>query len=297
MVVVPALSGLGAPHWRPEARAAITGLSFSATRAHVVRAALEAISHQTQDLAAAFAADGAAWTSLRIDGGMSSNDWLAQDLADLLQVPVVRPDFVETTALGAAMLAAVGAGLHASLEDAAAAMIGSSEQFAPAMDSEMRADAAGQLAGGAGEALAGTHFGAEPIAQAVDCAGVHCEAVTPGGIEPADARVEPFGAMNQCDQVGSEHGQLLRVRRRLARGQAPVMSQLELAQLAGEIGPLVEQPGNGMHHSRGRAQRLARKRDAGKIVVHARRGRDGPTGRTPRAPRRRATVPRHRAIR
>lgn len=138
VVVVPALSGLGAPHWRPEARAAITGLSFAATRAHVVRAALEAISHQTQDLAVAFAADGAEWTSLRVDGGMSANDWLAQDIADLLQLPVTRPDFVETTALGAAMLAAVGAGIHATLEEAAAAMIGGTRRFDPAMTEEAR---------------------------------------------------------------------------------------------------------------------------------------------------------------
>ena len=139
VVVVPALSGLGAPHWRSDARAAITGLSFAATRAHVVRAALEAISHQTQDLAAAFAADGAEWRELRIDGGMSANDWLAQDLADLLALPVVRPDFVETTALGAAMLAAVGAGLHGSLDEAAAAMIGGTRRFEPAMGEEQRA--------------------------------------------------------------------------------------------------------------------------------------------------------------
>jgi glycerol kinase len=138
VVVVPALSGLGAPHWRTEARAAITGLSFAATRAHVVRAALEAISHQTQDLAAAFAADGAEWTELRIDGGMSANDWLAQDIADLIALPVVRPDFVETTALGAAMLAAVGAGLHGSLAEACAAMIGGTRRFEPAMEDDER---------------------------------------------------------------------------------------------------------------------------------------------------------------
>ena len=139
VVVVPALSGLGAPHWRSDARAAITGLSFAATRAHVVRAALEAISHQTYDLATAFAADGARWTQLRIDGGMSANDWLAQDIADVLRLPVVRPDFVETTALGAAMLAAVGAGLHPSLEAAAAAMTGGTRRFDPAMNEDARA--------------------------------------------------------------------------------------------------------------------------------------------------------------
>jgi glycerol kinase len=138
VVVVPALAGLGAPHWRAEARGAITGLSFAATRAHIVRAALEAISHQTQDLAAAFAADGAQWTELRIDGGMSANDWLAQDIADLTALPVVRPDFVETTALGAAMLAAVGVGLHGSLEEAAEAMIGTTRSFRPAMEVETR---------------------------------------------------------------------------------------------------------------------------------------------------------------
>jgi glycerol kinase len=138
VVVVPALAGLGAPHWRADARGAITGLSFAATRAHVVRAALEAIGHQTQDLAAAFTADGAEWTELRIDGGMSANDWLAQDIADLTMLPVVRPDFVETTALGAAMLAAVGAGLHGSLEHARAAMIGGTRRFEPSMMPDVR---------------------------------------------------------------------------------------------------------------------------------------------------------------
>jgi glycerol kinase len=138
VVIVPALSGLGAPHWRPEARASITGMSFSTTRAHVVRAALEAMALQTQDLAEAFAADGARWTALRIDGGMSANDWVAQDLADILALPVERPHFVETTALGAAMLAGVGAGLFGSLAEAAGAMRGSGQGFAPEMDAESR---------------------------------------------------------------------------------------------------------------------------------------------------------------
>jgi len=117
--IVPAHAGLGAPHWRAQARGAITGLTFAAGRAHIVRAALEAMAHQTHDLMTAFAADGAAWRTLRIDGGMSANDWLAQDLADLLGVPVERPEQVETTALGAAMLAGVGCGLFASLDEAA----------------------------------------------------------------------------------------------------------------------------------------------------------------------------------
>jgi glycerol kinase len=139
VVVVPALSGLGAPHWRPEARAAITGMSFATTRAHVVRAALEAMACQTFDLAQAFAGDGAAWNTLRIDGGMSANDWMAQDLADVLDLPVERPEFVETTALGAAMLAALGAGLFGSLEAAAQAMRGPVRRFTPEMQAPIRA--------------------------------------------------------------------------------------------------------------------------------------------------------------
>jgi glycerol kinase len=138
VVVVPALSGLGAPHWRPEARGVIRGLSFATGKAQIVRAALEAMAHQTHDLAAAFAADGAPWSVLKIDGGMAANDWMAQDIADVTGLPVIRPDFVETTALGAAMLAAVGAGLHPTLQAAAEAMIGREERFEPMMEEEMR---------------------------------------------------------------------------------------------------------------------------------------------------------------
>jgi glycerol kinase len=85
----------------------------------------------------AFEADGAAWHSLKIDGGMSANDWLAQDLADVLDLPVERPDFVETTALGAAMLAGLGCGLFGSLEEASA-MRGGVQRFDPAMTGEVR---------------------------------------------------------------------------------------------------------------------------------------------------------------
>jgi glycerol kinase len=138
VVVVPGHSGLGAPYWRAEARGAIFGLSFAAGRAQIVRAALEAMAHQTDDLMTAFAADGAAWEVLRIDGGMAANGWLAQDLADVLGLPVERPASIETTALGAAMLAAVGCGLHASLEAAAGAMRGGVERFEPAMEEDVR---------------------------------------------------------------------------------------------------------------------------------------------------------------
>jgi glycerol kinase len=142
--IVPALAGLGAPHWAPEARAALTGLSFATGRAELVRAALEAMAYQSHDLMTAFAGDGAKWERLRIDGGMSANDWLAQDLADMLYLEVERPVSVETTALGAAMLAGIGCGLFKSLDDAAAAMVGSVEVFRPQMDDEVRQ---GRLAG------------------------------------------------------------------------------------------------------------------------------------------------------
>lgn len=134
---VPALTGLGAPWWEPEARGAISGLSLASTRAHVVRAALEAMAHQSHDLKTAFAADGCDWASLRIDGGMVANDWIAQDLADVLGVTVERPGFTETTALGAAMLAGIGYGLFAGLEEAAA-MRGKVETFDPKMDGAAR---------------------------------------------------------------------------------------------------------------------------------------------------------------
>lgn len=117
--LVPALSGLGAPYWQADATGTISGLSFSTTKAHIVRAALEAMSYQCHDLKTAFLADGTDWQSLRIDGGMVANDWLVQDLADILDIPVERPEFFETTALGAAMLASVGCGIHGSLKEAA----------------------------------------------------------------------------------------------------------------------------------------------------------------------------------
>lgn len=143
VVVVPALSGLGAPYWLAEARGSITGLSFAATRAHIVRAALESIGHVFADLASAFAADAAPWQLLRIDGGMSANDWLAQDIANILDRRCERPEDVETTARGAAILAAIGAGLYPDLASAAA-MISPRKVFTPQMG---EAERAGRLAG------------------------------------------------------------------------------------------------------------------------------------------------------
>ncbi len=135
--LVPALAGLGAPWWDPHATGALTGLSFAATRAHIARAALEAMTYQAQDLKDAFAADGVEWSTLRIDGGMVANDWLTQDLADMLSLPVERPRFAETTALGAAMLAGVGCGLFRDLKEATT-MRGDVELFTPALSTDAR---------------------------------------------------------------------------------------------------------------------------------------------------------------
>ncbi len=110
--LVPAFVGLGAPHWDPRARGIIIGLTRGTTRAHLARAALEAVAYQSADVLAAMAADsGDGLRELRIDGGMVANDWLCQFQADVLEVPVVRPRVTETTALGAAALAGLAAGV------------------------------------------------------------------------------------------------------------------------------------------------------------------------------------------
>ncbi len=108
---VPAFTGLGAPHWNADARGTILGLTRGSHRAHIARAALEAIAFQVADLLAAMSADGSALTELRVDGGAAANDLLMQLQADLLGVPVVRPRVLETTALGAAYLAGLAAGV------------------------------------------------------------------------------------------------------------------------------------------------------------------------------------------
>ena len=114
VTVIPAFVGLGAPHWRADLRGSISGLTLDTTDADLVRATLESIAFQTRDLTDAMKADGATKPSaLRIDGGMSQNGWFAQLLADVLDTPVERPASHETTALGAAALAGIGAGLYA----------------------------------------------------------------------------------------------------------------------------------------------------------------------------------------
>lgn len=114
--VVPAFTGLGAPHWRPDARGAIFGLTRATGPQALVRATLEAVAYQTHDLFEAMSKDGAAPSTLRVDGGMVSNDWLVQFLADILNLTVDRPTIMETTAVGAAYLA----GLHLNIYPAPA---------------------------------------------------------------------------------------------------------------------------------------------------------------------------------
>ncbi|MES2289520.1 MAG: glycerol kinase GlpK [Pseudomonadota bacterium] len=112
ITVIPAFVGLGAPHWRPELRGSIHGLTLDTTAADLVRATLESIAFQTRDLTDAMLADGAAKpAALRIDGGMAQNEWFAQLLADVLDTPVETPASHETTALGAAVVAGIGCGL------------------------------------------------------------------------------------------------------------------------------------------------------------------------------------------
>jgi glycerol kinase len=115
---VPALTGLGAPHWEADARGTIVGLTRGSTRAHLVRAALEAMAYGTADvLGAMSSASGAPFTRLRVDGGATSNDWLMQFQADVLGVPVERPDCIETTALGAGGLAGIASGVWKSADE------------------------------------------------------------------------------------------------------------------------------------------------------------------------------------
>jgi glycerol kinase len=117
--LVPAFVGLGAPYWDSGARAAIYGLTFGASGAHLARAALEAVAYQTLDLIEAMRGDGARLSVFRIDGGMAANDWLCQFLSDILGLEVARPQNLETTALGAAFLAGLGTGVWSSLDELA----------------------------------------------------------------------------------------------------------------------------------------------------------------------------------
>ena len=142
VVVVPAFTGLGAPHWRPEARGLVAGLTLNTGPDEIVTATLQSIALQTVDLLAALRDDGVITTELRIDGGMAVNDWFCQYLADVAGVPASRPANTETTAVGAALLAAVGAGWHGMVEETARAWRAQTppDTFSPQMSPSTRDD-------------------------------------------------------------------------------------------------------------------------------------------------------------
>jgi len=139
VMLVPAFVGLGAPHWDPYARGTIVGMTRGTTKAHIARAAIEAIAFQSAELLAAMQKDAACPVmEVRADGGAARNDLLMQFQADLLGVPVVRPAVTETTALGAAYLAGLAAGFWASREEIEA-LWRAERRFEPEMAPEMRA--------------------------------------------------------------------------------------------------------------------------------------------------------------
>ena len=144
LYLVPAFTGLGAPYWDPDCRGAIFGLARNSGPAEFARAALESVGHQTRDLWEAMAADWQAETgraldaaTLRVDGGMSASDWTMQFLADILGAPVDRPKVLETTALGAAWLAGMRAGVYPDAEGFAA-IWALDRNFAPGMEAKTR---------------------------------------------------------------------------------------------------------------------------------------------------------------
>lgn len=139
--LVPAFVGLGAPYWDPDARGLIYGVTRGTSTAELCRAALEAVAYQTRDLLEAMQGDwhqGSSKTVLRVDGGMVASDWTMQFLADILNSPVDRPKVMETTALGAAYLAGLQAGLYPPLEDFARGWR-LDKRFSPKMKEEERA--------------------------------------------------------------------------------------------------------------------------------------------------------------
>jgi glycerol kinase len=141
VVFVPALSGLGAPHWRPEARGLLMGMDRSTSLGHVARAVLEGIALQTYELAQAMTQDfGQPIPVLKVDGGASANDLLMQYQADILGVPVVRPRNLQTTAAGAAFLAGIGAGVWEQPEEIRGSWR-AEKTFKPKMDESARTHA------------------------------------------------------------------------------------------------------------------------------------------------------------
>lgn len=141
--LVPGFAGLGAPHWDPDARASLYGMTRDTSQAHFARAALEAVCFQTYDLQQAMESDGIASSKVLVDGGMVANDWLCQFLSDILQVEIERPQNMETTAIGAAYLAGLKLGLYKDLTDIASQKK-IEKRFTPNIDESVRQKLLGQ---------------------------------------------------------------------------------------------------------------------------------------------------------
>ena len=144
VVLVPAFTGLGAPYWRPDCRGAVYGLTRNSGPAEFARAALESVGYQTRDLLEAMQADWqrdetTAAPVLRVDGGMSASDWAMQFLSDIIDAPVDRPEVLETTALGAAWLAGMRAGIYPD-QTGFAETWALERRFEPEMDQATRAE-------------------------------------------------------------------------------------------------------------------------------------------------------------
>jgi len=134
---VPAFTGLGAPHWDMYSRGTIVGLTRGSGKAHIVRAALESIAYQSADVITAMQRDsGISMPVMRVDGGASANDFLMQFQSDILAAKVVRPSTIESTALGAAMLAGRAVGVWTDAELAKLQSV--SREFVPLMDGAVR---------------------------------------------------------------------------------------------------------------------------------------------------------------
>ena len=117
VLVVPALTGLGAPYWDANARGAIFGLTRDTGKEDITKATLESITYQSKDLVQSMKRDRASFEKLMIDGGMVANDWFCQKLSNVLEVEVERPQIIETTSLGAAFLAGLASGFWKSTKD------------------------------------------------------------------------------------------------------------------------------------------------------------------------------------
>ena len=135
--LVPAFTGLGAPHWDPDARGALFGITRDTGREDIARAAIESTCYQTYDLIKAMSEDGISLNSMKVDGGMIENQWMVQYLSDILNMSIECPSSKETTALGAAILVGLQAGIYKSVDDIKKHMK-ISEKYSPKMSSEDR---------------------------------------------------------------------------------------------------------------------------------------------------------------